>query len=128
MSKEKHKNLEDFAKQLRISVDSRIQKVEYNMSKVIMPYVPSLTDNHRSDSQSKTQLPTFKSPKLYNEKLFNLIEDYTNRVCKLMYIRSKITHQNALDVRKLLETEDYLKWDKKRLKSFLEESFNTHQD
>ena len=112
--------MDDFAKQLRLSVDSRIQQTEYNMSKIIMPYVPSRSRSHRSDGTKRHQLPSFQSPKLFNEKLFEMIEVYSKKVGKLMFIRSKITVGNAVVVNKIIETEEYLNWDKKELRIFLE--------
>lgn len=112
--------MDDFAQQLRLSVDSRIQQTEYNMSKVIMPYVPNRGQNRKSDGTRRHQLPSFQSPKLFNEKLFEMIEIYSKKVAKLMFIRSKITANNALEVNRIIQTEEYLHWDKCELSIFLE--------
>ncbi len=124
MSKRDEINMEDFAHQLRLSVDSRIQLAEHQLSKIIMPFMPDNKQSHQPDFNSKASIPTFNSPKLYNEKLFNLIEDYTNRVCKLIYIRSKINKHNAIEVNNIIETEVYLQWDRKTLNAFMNDTLN----
>lgn len=127
MGNDKVNNIDDFARQLRLSVDSRIQQTEYNMSKIIMPYVPNKNQNHRSDGTTRHKLPSFQSPKLFNEKLFEMIETYSKKVGQLMFIRSKINSNNAVEVNKILETEEYLKWDKKELKVFLEKEYSSNE-
>ncbi len=112
------KNIEEFAEQLRISVDSRIKLIEYNMGKVIMPYIPTNEICDRNNFDRKNVLPTFASEKLYNDKLFKIIEDYSANICKLMYIRSKIDTRNAVQVSRLIESKEYINWDKKRLRAF----------
>ncbi len=110
--------IEEFTEQLRISVDSKIKMIEHNMEKVIMPYIPNVDSNNKSDNNGKNMLPTFASDKLYNEQLFAIIENYTSRVCRLMFIRSKITKENAVRVSKILDSEAYMDWDKKELRAF----------
>ncbi len=128
------KHLEDFTKQLKLSVDSRIQIAEYNMNKIITPFIPSNELCQKSDSfseHSSQKIPTFRSNKLYNDQLFNLIEEYSYKICKLIYIRSRITIKNAVEVNKIIESEEYLQWDKKQMKKFfgepIERPFNSSQ-
>lgn len=123
----KHKHIHNFAKQLQLSVDSRIQQTEYNMSKIIMPYVPERNQNHRTDGRKSHSLPSFQSPKLFNDKLFDMIEIYSKKVASLMYIRSKINANNAVEVSKILETEEYLTWSKNKLRAFMDKEFPNNE-
>ncbi len=117
------RNIEEFAEQLRISVDSRIQMIEYNMGKVILPYIPTNDLSSKSDFQNERRvIPTFASEKLYNDRLFSIIEEYSAKVCKLIYIRNRISPSNAVKTSKILESEEYLEWNKKQLRSFFGET------
>ncbi len=119
-------DLEDFVEQLKISIDSRIKIEELKLAKLILPYIPDTTVNHKTDCEGLTDnsinnVPTFSSKKLYNEQLFNMIEKFSHKICKLKYMLTKVDINNVLKTNKLIETEEYLNWDKKQMRLFFNE-------
>lgn len=122
MENEKFKNLEEFAKQLKIRVNHLVRTVESELQEAILPYVPSQSANHKSDSQYSSRLAKIGSGKVFNEAAFSLVEEYSNKIGKLIYMRSRITKNNALDVSRILDTEEYVQWSKPKLRAFFSET------
>lgn len=111
--------MEDFARELKITITGRIQRLEQELKDIIMPYIPSQMDKHASDSpDGRMPLPTMTSPKLFNDKMFSIIERHSKQVGALSYIRSVITPDNALEVSRILDAGDYKEWSKQQLRSF----------
>ena len=122
MENEKYKNLEEFAKQLKIRVNHNVRTVESELQKAIMPYVPSQNANHKSDSQYSSPLTNINAGKVFNETAFSLVEKYSNKIGKLIYMRSRINQKNALEVNRILDSEEYTQWSKSKLRAFFSET------
>jgi hypothetical protein len=122
MENEKFKNLEEFAKQLKIRVNHKIKFIEKELKEVITPYIPTESANHRSDSQYSSPLTNINSEKVFNETAFSLVEKYSNKIGQLIYMRSRINDKNALEVNRILDTEEYTRWSKSRLRIFFTET------
>jgi hypothetical protein len=124
MENDKFKNIEEFAKQVKIRVNHQVRFVEKELQEAIMPYVPSQSANHKSDSQYSSPLTNINSGKIFNETAFSLVEEYSNKIGKLIYMRSRINKNNALEVNRILDTEEYTRWSKSRLRSFFSETMH----
>lgn len=118
MENEKFKNIEEFAKQLRIRVNRKIRLVEKELQEAITPYIPAQKANHKSDSQYSSHLTNINSGKVFNENAFSLVEKYSNKIGKLIYMRSRINKNNALEVNRILDSEEYIHWSKPKLRAF----------
>ena len=105
--------LEDFTRQLKISVDSRIQRSKYQLNRGVMDMG---TKSGRQDAIKGT------------EQVFKLIEKHSRSISMLLKIRSRITPKNALRVLALLESGDYLGWGEEDLKGFFRPSPSSSHD
>lgn len=109
---------QDYVRQLSISIDSKIKRIERELKEILAPYIPDQSDSYQADFDNSPSLPIFTSEKLYNSRMFSIIEEHSQNIGRLNFIRSRMTPSNASAVNQLINSDEYLKWSKNRLREF----------
>ncbi len=109
----------NLVEQLQIVITSRIQTLEYKTKEKMSSFIPLDDLKLPPPDYGLGVIPTLSSVVNNNERIFELIEEYSKRTNLLMTMRYMLNDSNALTVLHLLEEDRFIELEKEKLERML---------